>query len=140
MSDIIIIQGYESSGKTTICISLEKLLIKNDFFEVKYLVGNPKNEDFMAVFYSKKYDKSIMICSAADTEHIIKDNLQFYESNKTINLLILTSRKEGKLKQSLDNIFSIKYLEIRLIKMDRKEFQSEPNKYLNNKLDRKSVV
>ena len=127
---VILIQGAENTGKTTLCNQIDEWLLNNRIYELQQLINNRKNgqnfsikeitkievikqilpnNDFYAVYdiqSSKKENKRVIINTLSDYSKITKF-VNFYNNNKNkgYDIFITTIRDEGRPKEVIEEFY-----------------------------------
>ena len=111
--EVVLIQGEENTGKTTLCKKIEKIL-KNSNFELERKelreVENNSERDFRAIYVHKECKTRIIINSGADLITIINRFNDFYNNNKRggYDILITAIRPTGTIINKHDVYNGIK--------------------------------
>ncbi len=105
---VILIQGAENTGKTTLCNRIVEWLRKEGFQDIlqKYEEDKPKKpkhkelKDFRAIY--GKNSKKILVNTLSDDIDVIKKFETFYKDNQGVDVLITAIRPSHSDKQEND--------------------------------------
>lgn len=103
--EVILIEGKDNTGKTTICLKIETWLLDMGFKEIKRVRTNaPKHDDFMSIYEHIECKTIIVINSGSDLITLIRKFEEFYNDLKIpkCNVLISAIRPEGTIKNRHD--------------------------------------
>lgn len=93
---IVLIQGDENTGKTTLCNQIDEWLQKESFLCVTKEEDKPKKpkhiklKDFRALY--KKDSKKIILNTLSDDNNVISDFEAFLSKNQSVDILITVIR------------------------------------------------
>lgn len=117
---VILIQGTEGIGKTTLCNEIEKYLLEQRIVDDYDKYGDFKG-DFVGVYTKREEGIKILINSWSDTEECISNFSEAYEEKKPFDVVITAIRPKDvnpKIHQWVRDVFEKDSVDEILIDLD----------------------
>lgn len=110
---IVLIQGDENTGKTTLCNQIDKWLQKESFLCVTKEEDKPKKpkhiklKDFRALY--EKDSKKIILNTLSDDDKVISDFETFFKKNQNVDVLVTVIRPNADKNTNLHKLLKDVY-------------------------------